>query len=146
MKIDWYFPLISMSDIVSINNLTLILKNISQYDVTLSCLIPIKTITSVLKVSSIIAHPIELAQILAITSVLKVSSITAHPIRLTQILAITSVSPSKLMLFYIIFFRQEWMELKDHVLIKVSVTTNETLSLKMKLKLNYSALYKKLYH
>jgi hypothetical protein len=89
-----YHPLISMSDIVSINKLTLILKNISQYDVTIWCLIPIKKITSVLKVSCITAHPIELA----------------------QILVIMSVSSSKLLLFYIIFFRQEWMELKDHVL------------------------------
>ena len=89
-----YHPLISMSDIVSMNKLTLILKNISQYDVTIWCLIPIKKITSVLKVSCITAHPIELA----------------------QILVIMSVSSSKLLLFYIIFFRQEWMELKDHVL------------------------------
>ena len=35
---------------------------------------------------------------------------------LAQILVIMSVSSSKLLLFYIIFFRQEWMELKDHVL------------------------------
>ena len=72
------FPLISWSNIVSINKLTLMLENISQYDVTLRRSIPIKTIKSVLKVSTYI-----------------ITSITAHPIGLTLILAIMSVSNFK---------------------------------------------------
>jgi hypothetical protein len=72
------FPLISPSDIVCINGLTLILKNIGQCDVTLWRWILIKTITSMLNFSTYI-----------------MTSITAHPIRLTVVLVIMSVSTVK---------------------------------------------------
>jgi len=45
-------PFISPRDMVCINSVTLILENISQCDVTLWRLIPIKTLTSVMKVST----------------------------------------------------------------------------------------------
>jgi hypothetical protein len=48
-----FFPFISQSDIVSTNIVTLILESkIGQYDVTLWRLIPIKSMTSVLEVST----------------------------------------------------------------------------------------------
>ena len=65
--------MISSRDIVSINELTLILKNISQCEVKRMTL-PIKTVTSALKVktyilTSIPASPIRFAAILEIMSV-----------------------------------------------------------------------------
>lgn len=67
------FPFISPSDIVSIG-LIVILENISMCDTTLCHLIQMKTIISILKVSTyintnIIARPIGLAVILVIVSV-----------------------------------------------------------------------------
>jgi hypothetical protein len=70
----YIFPLISSSDIVSINLMTLILENISQCHITIWYLISNTTITSILKlltniITSIIARPIRLAAKLVIMSV-----------------------------------------------------------------------------
>jgi len=77
------FPLILLSDIVSINKLTVILKNIGKCDVKHIMTLPIKRITSVLKVLTYI-----------------ITNIKAHPIRLSVIIVIMSVSTFKLLLFY----------------------------------------------
>ena len=68
------FPLILLSDIVSINKLTVILKNIGKCDVKHIMTLPIKRITSVLKVltyiiTNIKAHPVGLSVIIVIMSV-----------------------------------------------------------------------------
>ena len=65
------FPLISMSDVVSLKELTVILRNIGQCDVNSIMTSSIKTITSVLNVSTyiIISITIGCTEILAIMSV-----------------------------------------------------------------------------
>ena len=77
------FPLISMSDNVSSIELTLILEIIVQCDVKHMMMLLIKTITSLLKVSTYI-----------------ITSNPTHRTGLALILAIMS-RPSKQMLFYI---------------------------------------------
>ena len=74
----YLFPLISPSDIVSINKPTLILKNISLCDIKHIMTLPIKTITSVFKISTNI-----------------ITSIAARSIRLGVIPVIMFVSTFK---------------------------------------------------
>jgi len=76
--------LISLCDIVSINEQAIILNIIDQCGVRHILTSPIKTITPVLKISTYI-----------------ITSITAHPVELAAILVIMSLSrPSKLSIFY----------------------------------------------
>jgi ABC-type polysaccharide/polyol phosphate transport system ATPase subunit len=82
-----------MSDIVSMNELTLILKIISQCDIKCILTFPIKTIATVLKVSTYI-----------------ITSITACPIGLAARLAIMSVSTS---ITAIILYIVEVCDLKE---------------------------------
>jgi hypothetical protein len=82
-----------MSDIVSMNELTLILKIISQRDIKCILTFPIKTIATVLKVLTYI-----------------ITSITACPIGLAARLAIMSVSTS---VTVIILYIVEVCDLKE---------------------------------
>ena len=70
--------LFTNTDMVSINVLTLILNNVGQCDVKSWPLMPIKTITSVLKVSTCM-----------------ITNLTARPIRLAEILMIMPISTIK---------------------------------------------------
>ena len=74
--------LILPSDIVRIKELTMILKIISQYDVKYVMVLPIKTITSVLKVLTYIITGI------TITSVLKVLTYIITSITITSVLKV----------------------------------------------------------
>jgi hypothetical protein len=73
------FPLISSSDIFSINRLTMKLKIIGQYDFKHIMMLPIKAIASILKVSTYI-----------------ITSISDRHIKLPGILVIMSALHSKL--------------------------------------------------
>ena len=83
------FPLISTSDIFSINELTLILNIIGQCDVKHIMTFPIKTITLVVKVSTYI-----------------ITSMAPHPTILTAILVVMSVSTFKLDIILNIFLHK----------------------------------------
>ena len=88
------FPLISMSDIFSIKELSLIPKNISQCDIKHFMTLPIKTITSVQKVTTYI-----------------ITSIAAHLIGLAVIM---SVSTFKTTVILYIFACQQSLHVKVH--------------------------------
>ena len=89
-KIYWIldiFLLIVLSDVVSINEMTLILEIIGWFEVKHIMMLPVKTMTLVLKVSTYIT-----------------TSITARPIRLAAILVIMSISTLKWTVILYVFF------------------------------------------
>ena len=93
-KIYWIFDiflLIALSDVVSINEMTLILEIIGWFEVKHIMMLPVKTMTLVLKVSTYIT-----------------TSITARPIRLAAILVIMSISTLKWTVILYVFFLYSW--------------------------------------
>ena len=93
-KIYWILDillLIALSDVVGINEVTLILEIIGWFEVKHILMLQVKTMTLVLKVSTYIT-----------------TSITARPFRLAAILVIMSITTLKWTVILYVFFLYSW--------------------------------------